>query len=189
MLHDPEGGAGFGGAYGFNGNIQVVQNHGFRAFRYNPDDSLTSLIYDYEWTDGVNRAVCATSATWKKPAKECPFPHKGCSHGFYAYYDEDYYGTGITRGIAVVNGVIDGYGRCVIGSKGYRSEYAALVAFVRPFAIDDTFLRMLRLERPQAELHVVAALERKFPTVPIFDNVDELRKVVPLPGRPPRNAE
>lgn len=178
MLNDPDG-SGFYGAAGFNGDIQVAQNHGFRAFRYNLDDTLTSLVYDYEWVDGVNRAVCATTPNWDKPARSCPFPNKRCSHGFYAYYGEDYYPVSDEEDGVVVHGIIDGFGRCVIGDKGYRSEYATLVAFLRP---QQNGSRVTAAD-------VCAALERKYPTVPIFDNVLELKAAIPLPGRPPRNGE
>jgi hypothetical protein len=185
----PEDGHGFNGAMGFNGNIQVAQNHGFRGFRYNVDGSFTSLVFDYDWQPGVNRAVCAANTSFSKPARECPFPHKGCSHGFYAYYDEDYYRPGWARELCIVNGVINGFGRCVIGDKGYRSEYATVVAFVRPFRIDADFCKRLDLDPHQAETWVCEQLERRFPTVPIFDSVEELKAVIPLPGRPPRNDD
>lgn len=188
MLNEP-GGAGFYGAHGFNGNIQVAQNHGFRAFRFAADDSLRSLVYDYQWTDGINRAVCARTTTWNKPAAPCPFPNKRCSHGFYAYYDEDYYPVSFDGNTIIVSGVIDGFGRCVIGEKGYRSEYARLVALVSPLRYSRSVLSDMKLTSQALEERVNSTMERLFPTVPIFDSVEELRKVIPLPGRPPRNAE
>ena len=186
----PPDGSGFHGAYGFNGDILIAQNHGFRAFRFDADgDNLMSLVFDYEWQPGANRAVCATSNGFNKPARDCPFPHKGCSHGFYAYYGEDYFDSYFTDDECIVNGVVNGYGRCVIGDKGYRSEYANLVALARPLRIGDDFRRQLRMTEHEAEAYVCAALERKFPTVPIFPSMAELRKAIPLPGRPPRNDQ
>ena len=176
MLNAPEGN-GFFGAQGFNGDIIVAQNHGFRAFRFTPSAELLSLVYDYPWTPGVNRSVCAIGTAWNKPGRQCPFPNKRCSHGFYAYYGEDYYPSHVdpSDGLAI-NGVINGYGRCVIGDKGYRSEYADIVALIRPHG------------SPLAVSRACFELERKFPTVPIFDSALELKAAIPLPGRPPRNT-
>lgn len=186
-LSNPSG-SGFGGAYGFNGGIHIGQNHGFRAFRYDLNDRLGSLVYDYEWQPGVNRAVCARDTLFEKDPKPCPFPSKACSHGFYAYYGEDYFQPHWAKKVCILNGVIDGFGRCVIGDKGYRSEYATLVAFCKPFRVDTAYCEAMDMEPELIEQHVCRQLEQRFPQVPIFDSVAELRNVIPLPGRPPRNA-
>ena len=187
MLNEP-GGTGFYGARGFNGDILVTQNYGFRGFRFEPeDDSLRSLVYDYVWDDGINHAVCARTTTWSRPPTGCPFPNKRCSHGFYAYYKEDYYPVSFNKAI-LLSGVINGFGRCVIGNDGYRSEYASLVALASPLRATNNLLRALDLTPTELSDRVTKAMERRFPTVPIFDTVEELRAVFPLTGRPPRNS-
>lgn len=192
-LETPGGKPNFNGAAGFNGNIVVARNHGFRAFRYHPEGRLSSLVFDKaNWTAGVNHAVHLNRGFQSRPEQSstCPFPHKGCSHGFYAYYDEDYFEpTMYNSGSVRIDGVIDGFGRCVIGDKGYRAEYAVIIAFVKPYTIACDFQRKINLEADEIERLVTKFLEEKFPAAPIFDSVDDLKAVIPLDGRPPRNDE
>jgi hypothetical protein len=198
----PPGGS-YQGASGFNGNIIVTRNHGFRAFRWRPvkwdspggEARLTSLVFtDHEWHPGVNHSVHETGFGHmgaKMPDRSgCPFPHMGCSHGYYAYYDIDHFDSGNYNNHSVrVDGVVDGFGRCVIGDLGYRSEYAVIVAFTKPYLIDETLKAKLDLDDDQIEPLVDRWLQRAFPQVPLFGSLDALKRMIPLDGRPPRNAE
>lgn len=189
----PDSTSRYNGAAGFNGNIVIARNHGFRAFRFHPEGRLSSLVFTQcSWQPGVNHAVHEHRGFIKPGRKpsNCPFPNKGCSHGFYAYYGEDYFERGhYNNGTVRVDGVIDGFGRCVIGDKGYRSEYAVIIAFVKPYTIAGDYQRAVDLEDHDIDRLVTAYLEDAFPAVPIFDSIADLKALIPLDGRPPRNDE
>jgi hypothetical protein len=53
---------------------------------------------------------------------------QGCGCGFYAYFD----GTNTYARAKRVAGIIEGYGVCTVGTRGFRSEKARLVALVLP---------------------------------------------------------
>lgn len=56
---------------------------------------------------------------------------KGCSCGFYAYFD----GRNDYAKASRVAAVIEGYGVCTVGERGFRSEKARLLAIVDPSAL------------------------------------------------------
>jgi len=75
-------------------------------------------------------------------ARAHPAGVKDCVCGFYAYFDgSNAYHTGHT-----VAAIIEGYGRCTIGTRGFRAEKARLVALiVKPKrASEPDIARMLR---------------------------------------------
>lgn len=68
----------------------------------------------------------ATATTAKKAHH---VGHADCSCGFYAYYDE---GSNPHDGPGKVTALIEGYGVCAVGTRGFRAEKARLVALVNP---------------------------------------------------------
>jgi hypothetical protein len=92
---------------------------GLRAFRVNEHAHLTGVFHEQIWTPGENLADCYLN--W----------HQGialkCTCGFYAYTN----GKNSYAAIGTVAGIIEGYGRMVIGTDGFRCEKARLVALVR----------------------------------------------------------
>lgn len=70
--------------------------------------------------------------------REIPDPCDGveadCACGFYAYHDNAVNGYGIHSGSdgRSVIGIVEGYGRIVLGPKGFRCQKARIVALVVP---------------------------------------------------------
>jgi hypothetical protein len=98
----------------------------------------------YAWQPGLNEAVCgrgrarpaittASGVTLTTAAQEMPgheVPEESCACGFWAYWSEQVARThamGYGPGIPVV-GVVEGFGRTLIGDKGFRAQKARIVA-------------------------------------------------------------
>lgn len=87
-----------------------------------------------------------------------------CECGFYAYFDgrNDYHSND-----ARVTGLIEGYGKVVMGTRGFRAEKARLVALVKPrkrsFAVDAD---------PQEAVPATwwDRVQTNYPDVPVFKN-------------------
>lgn len=52
----------------------------------------------------------------------------GCACGWYAYYD----GSNEYRSPTRISAVVEGYGKCTLGERGFRAEKARLVALFKP---------------------------------------------------------
>lgn len=100
----------------------------YRHWRLNNGRLWTPLHGHYEWRDGDNQALCETK---QSKASECLQP--GCQCGFYSVWnrDADYaYADPIHTG--KISGVIEIYGKVVIGSSGARASNARVVALWLP---------------------------------------------------------
>lgn len=94
------------------------------------------------------------------PVRESPHTLEQCKCGFYAYYDgsDDYHREGY------VSGVIEGYGEAIIGTRGFRSMRARLVALHIP---EDVAGHMTRL------------VERNYAAVPQFGSFEAMVSAFP----------
>lgn len=84
------------------------------------------------WHEGVNEARCLSTdvamggVVARSRHRGHPAPAEGCSCGFWAYWHlaaAPYFGAS-----PEFAGVIEGWGRCLIGSRGFRCQYARVVA-------------------------------------------------------------
>jgi hypothetical protein len=100
-----------------------------------------------------------------------------CECGFYAYTntaeDNPYLRT--DRNLHV-QGVIQGWGRTVIGTKGFRCTLARIVAIVLPMYIHD---QLSSAQQEKAE-RCERALRRTYPDIPVFDSVPAMLDAYPL---------
>jgi len=92
-----------------------------------PMDGLLAGVYGGTWQRGENVAVCGGGH--RPPAGHCdPVPALGCGCGFWAYWAPrkarrtDYYWR------ADVIGIMQGYGRTRIGTRGCRCGKARILA-------------------------------------------------------------
>lgn len=113
---------------------------------------LSSVVHDgTPWRPGVNEAKCGATAAWTiRRALEHNLispdsaeallnidPSRGnhlagCACGFYAYFAKQHNAYADTlKGISV-EGVIEGFGKTVLGDKGFRAEKARIVALTLP---------------------------------------------------------
>lgn len=127
---------------------------------------------NYVWQPGVNVARCQSAWTY---ATSCPspkqqnacwrVPNRTCGCGFWAYWHQ------ISGGWGLLAGVIEGFGRTVLGEKGFRCEKARLLGLaVRHESYASNVWSGTPLPTPQS---IVAHLARKF-EVPCFPDVASL---------------
>lgn len=148
---------------------------------------LTGINYAQVWRPGENEAECrrrdmddmfgvhlqralsyyiaapgAQPAPTPKPAPPAHEPHamRDCKHGFYAYYDgsDDYHEAGR------VSAVVEGYGETVIGTRGFRSMKARIVAIHIPDDVPAYLARMVA---------------RNYPEVARFESFDQMVSAFP----------
>lgn len=176
------------GAEGFNAEKDgpeyiITANNGFRAWRMQGNGRLISLTMQHEWSPG--KQVCNCPIGVSLTFHPDPFPTKKCSHGFYAYYGENYYNREYyVSSSPIVNGIMEGWGRCVIGERGFRSQFGAITAFIEPFEISEAWLKGRDLGGVDPQDWVRANLEKNFPSVPIFPSVEQALAIIPLRGKP-----
>ena len=160
---------------------------GVRSFKIDKLGRLTGVNYQAVWMPGENHAECRANGTdflhalWRTSAQiqakyafgassipetaphidlNSPHPMNSCRHGFYAYYDgsDDYHQPGY------VSAVVEGYGETVIGTRGFRSMKARIVALHIP---DDV------------AQHLRRTVTRNYPEVPVFDTFEQMVSEVP----------
>lgn len=95
-----------------------------------------------------------------EPFEVPPHALAECKCGFYAYYDgsDDYHREGY------VSGVIEGYGETIIGTRGFRSMRARLVALHIPEVVAG---------------HMTRLVERNYAAVPQFGSFDAMVSAFP----------
>jgi len=80
----------------------------------------------YVFNSGENVARCGSNAGYTQPRHRVG--SKGCSCGFYAYYN----GRNTYYNHATIAAIIEGYGVVTYGSEGFRAEKCRIVAAVNP---------------------------------------------------------
>lgn len=128
---------------------------------------------DHIWVPGRNEAACkATNGTC--PCDECQqiikerehsVPAGNCTCGFYAKHQP-----GGWDSRANVLGVIKAYGNVVLGTLGFRAQYAEIEALVPTFYMYDNIGPLLADRYQVPILRDLREMERMFPSIP----VDEL---------------
>lgn len=144
----------------------VGEMRGVRSWRVCSEGCLHPLHVHHTpaWTAGVNRAVCG-----RKPSDSSlpsvgdhGAPDDGCSCGFYAFFDrgdtiEDLQLILASAVPLTVAGTIRGYGRTLIGTKGFRCEKAEIESlYVDPDSrlnriLEGMYPGIPRVRRPKYE--------------------------------------
>lgn len=79
------------------------------------------------WEPGENTARCARWARWCSEGQEHQVPDEECGCGFWAYWDAP--DAPNPHGFSVpILGVIEGWGRTLIGDRGFRCARARIAA-------------------------------------------------------------
>lgn len=106
--------------------------------------------------------------------RPCSGMEPSCSCGFYAYHAHEYFGSLSSPGASVrvpfnvgAKGVIEGYGRVVVGPNGFRAEKARIVALAR---VNPT--RMYHIDTPEEDLSMYG--------VPIFKTQTAMLRAFPV---------
>ena len=136
-------------------------------------EGLLTGVFGGSWRPGENVAVCGGSGPESPPCGRDVVPAAGCGCGFWAYWALryawrcDYY----WRGDVV--GVIQGYGRTRIGTRGCRCGKARILGLhVRPAAPGGQPRGLRR--------HDVAELLGSYYGVPCYPSLAQMLAVHPL---------
>ena len=191
----------FYGAQGFNPTEPDAPKYTIKAWRGFRGWCVPNLItgelkstnWDYSWTVGVNASahmpsrstwggIPSSIAMWGAAPKSCEYPTTECSCGFYAYHGEDYWwesGYPSSKG-PMIAGVIEGFGRMVVASKGFRAGKAVILALAAPVAVDAQWLIKNNLTVEETQARVRDAVQARYWNVPIYDTIPDLLAAHPL---------
>lgn len=130
-------GPSHGGVFKPGENVGECVDGGAQAFSGIPDGSAVDFNVGGHGNvtlvlpDGSRHAYPSRRALMKDyPPKSHQVGTKGCSCGFYAYFDggNDYH----QSDDGTVAAVVEGYGTCTLGDRGFRAEKARLLALIVP---------------------------------------------------------
>lgn len=181
------------GEHGFNDRgFALGMVRGLRSFMVAPDGRVTGCMFRQAWTPGENRAVCHRGYVnpWDErfvgvmrpeTFEGRPDPNdrehefRECSCGWWAYWGERNTYAGEGR----VAGVIEGYGRTIVGSRGFRSARARIAALtipegVSPFSLAVSFLSLFDAPKAPSFSEIGALVSAQYPGVPVYRSVDAM---------------
>jgi len=161
---------------------------------------LEGLFHHQEWGPGVNVSFCDNkpalkNACWKDHEEDprahvddCYFDNRcggvemKCGCGFWAYTNgrNDYYRGMIGQGgIAHVSGIIQGFGKCVVGPKGFRAEKAIIKCLILPARMHTRMVSDQTMETVlQRQLR--RSMDLLYPGIPIFSDEEIAMAEYPL---------
>lgn len=113
---------------------------GLRRWKLTTDGYLESPMRTYYWEGGENEADCAGIRAFGMSLPWHTFNH--CSCGFYALSSKAH----LDQYPGPIVGVLEGWGKVVIGAKGWRAEKGAVKAIVLPPAKPGRRLRGFLLD-------------------------------------------
>lgn len=143
-----------------------------------------STVINQPWTPGTNNAQCfrkLIQSAWKMP-DDHRFMGVNCTCGFYAYYSDLH----VYLNNSTIEGVIEGYGRMVVGTQGFRCERAVVKALVhpQPSAMTMLFPELSTDEKEESLMQLAAKYN-----VPVFDSTEEMLTHFPLSEPEVRSKE
>lgn len=134
---------------GFDGHVEEFELSlgyvtGVRGFKLDSLSRLIGVSYKEVFRPGTNTAKCGKCLT--KDLSDC-------TCGYYAYFQQDQYATTDTSFYGgEIGAVIRGYGRTVVGTKGFRAEKADLLGFF-PIETANEPLQSDTTEEPKSAFH------------------------------------
>lgn len=150
---------------------------GLRAFRLDGNGFLTGVSWQAPWHVGENLAQCfrnqPSSVTQPQPPHDL---NDECPCGFYSYFAEQHANSWDGKFNTVV-GVVEGYGRCIIGANGMRTSKARILALA---------YRTTLLAPPAAEARVraVSAAMFRYRDIPSYTNEADMLADWPVSPKP-----
>lgn len=162
---------------------------GARAFDIDELGRLVGVTHRQVWIPGENIAECRkgkdadglwggylnltftyrSSVIAVKPImeevepEEPPHTMADCACGFYGYYD----GSNDYRQKGRVNGIVEGYGEALIGTRGFRVAKARIVALAIPRSVSERKAALVR---------------RNYGALPIFTSFKQMVSEFPPDG-------
>jgi hypothetical protein len=142
----------------------IVPLVGYREWSIGPEPNgrpprLRSLFHPTTWPhDRPFSAVCLRPATWPdrsaRPIHD-GVPDESCQCGIYAFRRPEFESLNGATG-PKVRGIVYGWGRYVLGTLGWRTQFARLIALLAP----DEDPRLVDDLADRYEVQVIPRLER-----------------------------
>lgn len=164
-----------------------------QKFPYGPDENLAQCVRGERI---LNKMLMHLDSPIGEEARRREEQHQliglDCSCGFYAYFTgiDPYSSAGSVMfgASSRVTGIIEGYGRTVVGTKGFRAEKARLVAIVFGVEANERLrnlhpiMRVLRGQRPiPFPTHGEwIQIQSHYPDVPLYASLEEALAAHPL---------
>jgi hypothetical protein len=155
----------------------IAPVRGARAFEIADGGWLAGCTYKYKWVPGENVARCVRQTQYTEriqrqmhgdnqpyiadrdiPDHTIGNCTSGNGHGLYGYYD----GSNTYRSTNRIEAVIEGYGRVVLGNRGFRAERAEIIAIAAPPEV-------IQYRKESFE-----EVKRRYSGIPIFDSFEEM---------------
>jgi hypothetical protein len=157
-----------------------------RWYIFDFNTPLRSMTWDYRW---AGRGPHTARTAHYGPCGQWTdgYPQIENQVGFYGYYAQDNGYIGYTHAAQYrIGGLIEGYGRCVVGTRGFRAEKAIILAFDLEDLFgfeDDAYAMRAAPANPNDLIRVRDYLEKQYPTVPIFDSTEKMLAIIPMSGK------
>jgi hypothetical protein len=140
---------------------------------------LLTGVTGMAWQPGVNEARCNNDRRHEPPV-EADARGGACGCGFWGYWamsDKTWHERRLP-----VYGIIEGSGRVLIGTKGFRCQKARIIALAPGFTVEDPFGSQESRQRSEAWLAIsMDLLGQLYPDARVFATVRGMLACVP-PG-------
>lgn len=155
------------------------------------------FMEQYRWGNGTNRAVCLRAGSASASRQHLNgIMRQNCGCGFWAYCGDGKHTRPAHNDI--IWAVIQGWGRMIVGPKGFRAQRARIVALTFPIVSKErpfeTQLQRWRfnsgrypdgIEHVTDQEQITAAIRKAYPAPAWFDSVDAMLAEFPLTNLAP----
>lgn len=156
--------------------------HGLRTWKVRSDGMLTGQRGKV-WRSGINEATCLPEEMTFYRSTRCEGLDPKCSCGVYAYWTK--YAAAIQTEAV---GVVEGFGRTIIGTRGFRCQKARIVAIVAPEARAET-LTYVDGTTETIPIDLAAQIQKRYPEIAIYQDIDAMLAEHPLTEAPEAEPE
>lgn len=137
-----------------------------------------STEYLFTLDDGSQVSTTDMPESRYEPRPPHEVPDESCKCGFYAYTELDHNELDYNPAERMVIGVVKGTGRTLLGSQGFRSEKAEIVALVSPAGTGEG-------TKNSAARRLADQIARAYPDIPMLATRRELLEFAPVESQLP----
>lgn len=148
------------------------------------EPALQSIFFPYTWQPGLNESFHAgrvVSGTALADESKCVgYISNDCQCGFYAFFDLSAEGA-LYHSPYYVEGVVQGYGKTLMGSKGFRSQFMRVLALCPPITIGAADVPYQRGSNSQHDkvVDMLPSIAERY-NVPLFDTREAMLSEYPI---------
>lgn len=134
--------------------------------------------YVFTLEDGSQVSTTDVPETQIEPGPTHDAPDESCRCGFYAYTELDHIELDYNPHERMVIGVVKGTGRTLLGSQGFRSEKAEIVALVNPAGTGEG-------AAGSNGKRLAAQIAKVYPDIPMFGTRRQMLEFAPVESQMP----